>query len=607
MSLLQSMSRWRRREWVLSIAALLVVSLGPLAWQFIGLAVVPGLVMLALAGLVMVLVRRQQQQLDRLRALEQELADARAQADAANQGKSVFLANVSHELRTPFQGLLGMLNLLNDASLSSQQRDYLQTARDSAMHLLGVLNDILDVATMESGTFKLAAVPTSLRTLVDEVDHLMRMSAEDKGLAFHIYPAANLPEWVMADATRLRQIMYNLISNAIKFTPEGSVIVELARSGATAGGLIITVRDTGVGMDAGTVERLFTPFYQADSSLRRRTGGAGLGLQISRSLARLMGGDIHVSSQPGAGSVFTVVLQLPPCDAPAAGTAPRPASQMQARRLQILVAEDHPINLKYMNILLEKMGHDATFCENGQEALDLLQRKPYDVVLLDYHMPVLDGLAATAAIRALPGALSGIKIILVTADVVGDTRQRALEVGVDEFASKPLQADDLRRALARCGLIDPLAAGDEVFMSSGAPLDSRPFTLSSYDMPVILPTPEVSAATLIDVDAYGEIVSMMPADSLQEMLDAMFRSPEGTIPVLLRVIDEGERKAIGHHAHKLKGTSMLMGFKALAETSGRIEHLATQTREPIARELSERLRREARATRTALRVFDAKN
>jgi len=336
----------------------------------IGMASVQSVVMLLFVGLLIRHIRRQQQQYARLQKLSKELTEARDQAEAANHGKSVFLANMSHEIRTPFQGLLGMLNLLGDASLSSQQRDYLQTARDSAMHLLGVLNDILDVTTMESGTLKLSTTPTHLRTVVDEVDNLMRVSAEDKGLQFHIYAAANLPEWVMADATRLRQIMYNLINNAIKFTHEGSIMVEVARSDAMPDGVVITVRDTGVGMDAETVDRLFTRFFQADNSLRRRIGGAGLGLEISRNLARMMGGDIHVSSQAGVGSVFTVILQLPSCDAPASDTGTGSGGLGAPRRLKILVAEDHPINLKYMNILLEKMGHDATFCENGQEALE---------------------------------------------------------------------------------------------------------------------------------------------------------------------------------------------------------------------------------------------
>jgi len=566
----------------------------------IGLAAMQVVGLLAFVGLLVRHIRKQQRQYARLQKLSRDLTAARDQAEAANHGKSVFLANMSHEIRTPFQGLLGMLNLLSDASLTSQQRDYLQTARDSALHLLGVLNDILDVSTMESGTLKLSLAPTHLRTVVQEVDGLMQVAARDKGLSLDIYPAADLPEWVEADATRLRQIMFNLINNAIKFTPQGSVMVELARTTPASGGIVITVRDTGVGMDADTVSKLFTRFYQADNSLRRRIGGTGLGLEISRNLARMMGGDIQVSSQPGVGSVFTVTLRLTEVEAPDdASTAPGESSH--SRRLRVLVAEDHPINLKYMSILLEKMGHDATFCENGQEALQLLARDEYDVVLLDYHMPVLDGLATTEAIRRLDAPASQIKVILVTADVVNDTRKRALEVGVNEFASKPLQAEDLQRALSRCGLLEEpenSVPGLSVQRHTG------PFPLSSYEMPVRLPDPPEPVASVIDTESYSEVMAMMPEDSLEEMLGTLFEPPEGTVHVLLQALADKDRAAVGYNAHKLKGTSMLMGFRALTGISARIEHLATRTEDPLTADLGPQLLREVERTQDALRRYE---
>ena len=232
----------------------------------IGLAAAQALVMLLFVGLLVRHIRRQQRQYQNLQQLSRELTEARDQAEAANHGKSVFLANMSHEIRTPIQGQLGMLNQLGEARLTSVQRDYLQTASDSAQHLLGVLNDILDVSTMESGTLKLSEAPIHLRTVVQEVGGLMQVAARDKGLTLDIYPGADLPEWVMADATRVRQILFNLINNAIKFTPEGSVMVEVARAAGTPSGLTIAVRDTGVGMDPETVANLFTRFYQADNS-----------------------------------------------------------------------------------------------------------------------------------------------------------------------------------------------------------------------------------------------------------------------------------------------------------------------------------------------------
>ncbi|WP_066261237.1 ATP-binding protein [Hydrogenophaga flava] len=569
----------------------------------IGLAAAQIAVMLLFVGLLVQHIRKQQRQYATLQKLSQELEVARDQAEAANHGKSVFLANMSHEIRTPFQGLLGMLNLLDNASLTSQQRDYLGTARDSAMHLLGVLNDILDVSTMESGTLKLTVAPIHLPSVVHEVDGLMQVAAREKGLELNIYAAADLPDWVEADATRLRQIMFNLINNAIKFTSEGSVIAELTRAPAGKTGVRLTVRDTGMGMDEETVSRLFTRFYQADNSLRRRIGGTGLGLEISRNLARMMGGDIEVSSQLGMGSVFTVHLDLPETKAPVEEEPTSVIGSIQ-RKLKVLVAEDHPINLKYMSILLEKMGHEATFCENGQEALQLLAREPFDVVLLDYHMPVLDGLATTEAIRRIDGPVSEIKVILVTADVVNDTRKRALEVGVSEFTSKPLQAEDLKRALRRCGLQDDLGMTVEELDSSALRAFS-PFPLSSYETPVRLPNLSHTAAGLIDPESYREIQDMMLEESLEELLKTVFEPPEGTVHVLGQSLLDGDRQSIGYNAHKLKGTAMLMGFRALVRTSAQIEHIATQTDDPVPAELGQQLLREADLTRQALRDFEA--
>ncbi|MEZ5644600.1 MAG: ATP-binding protein [Burkholderiaceae bacterium] len=561
----------------------------------ISLASVQALVLLVFVVLLVRHIRRQQRQYTRLQKLSRELADARDQAEAANHGKSVFLANMSHEIRTPFQGLLGMLNLLDEPNLSGQQRDYLQTAQDSAIHLLGVLNDILDVSTLESGTLKLSVGPVNLRELVQEVDGLMQVPASDKSLTLNVYPASDLPEWVTADPTRVRQIMFNLISNAIKFTNEGSILVEVSPAPCGRAGVLLTVRDTGVGMDRDTLDHLFTRFYQADNSLRRRIGGTGLGLEISRNLARMMGGDIKVSSEPGVGSVFTVTLDLPETEAPAADRISQ-VDPLHTRRLKVLVAEDHPINLKYMSILLDKMGHDAVFCENGQEALTLVQQQPFDVVLLDYHMPVLDGLATTEAIRALDSPAGQIRIILVTADVVNDTRKRALEVGVNEFTSKPLQAADLQRALRRCGLLE---AGDPEGSSPGVRLSS-PFPLSSYEMPVRVPdTP--TAATLIDLDAFNEVTSMIPTDSLEDMLSTLFDPPEGTLPALQNALSAGDRPAVGYNAHKLKGTAMLLGFRTLVRTSAQIEHQAMQTDAPLSPEWIDQLQREMEATRKAVR------
>jgi CheY-like chemotaxis protein len=257
----------------------------------------------------------------------------------------------------------------------------------------------------------------------------------------------------MGDATRLRQIFFNLINNAIKFTSQGGVSVNLNATPDGSAGFIFSVRDSGIGMDQSTLDQLFTRFYQADDSVRRRLGGTGLGLDISRQLCDMMGGEISVNSEPGQGSVFMVRLPLPDVDEPDMPTpeAPSQVPNPPVRGLHFLVAEDHPVNMKFISIVIQNMGHTATYCGNGVQALEHLGRDRFDVALLDYHMPELDGLGTTEALRKTVGMNQHIPVILVTADVINETREKALAKGVSAFVSKPMQATDLQRALQTCG------------------------------------------------------------------------------------------------------------------------------------------------------------
>jgi signal transduction histidine kinase len=418
------------------------------------LAAAQTLLLLALMFLLGRHLSQQLKQNHQLTMVSKALQKARDEADSANRGKSVFLANMSHEIRTPFQGVLGMLNLLDATELSNEQRDYIQTARESATHLLRVLNDILDVSTMESGNFKLNIGPVHLPSIVKEVDNLMRFPAQQKGITLSLHIDDRAPTWVIGDATRLRQIFFNLINNAIKFTSQGGVVVSIEATPDASTGFVFTVKDSGIGMDQETLEQLFTRFYQADDSVRRRLGGTGLGLDISRQLCEMMGGDISVSSEPGKGSAFRVRLPLPDVDAPDLPEAPTPppTPNLPFKPLHFLVAEDHPVNMKFISIVIQNMGHTATYCGNGLEALKHLEEERFDVALFDYHMPELDGLGTTEALRHREGVNRNIPVILVTADVINETREKALSKGVTAFVSKPMQASDLKRALQGCGL-----------------------------------------------------------------------------------------------------------------------------------------------------------
>lgn len=398
--------------------------------------------------------RRLQREQKALQQLNRELTVARDAAQTADRAKSHFLANMSHELRTPFNGLLGMMDLLSDSDLSAPQRDQLLTARSSARHLLALLNDILDMSAIDAGRLTVRPECCDLPDLLRQVSQLMQADAEPRGITLITTPYTGTPTLGMLDPTRVRQILLNLIGNAIKFSPGGEV--EIGLNGTADQGQIrwtVVIRDTGVGMDAKTVSQLFQRFHQADNSTARRYGGTGLGLEISRNLARMMGGDITVVSEPGVGSVFTITLVCPECITPTQASPIFPAfmeTRPRTGNAVVLVAEDHPVNRKLVGLLLEKMKCSALYAENGQDAWSMAASETIDLILMDLHMPEMDGLEATRRIRQLPDHRSRVPIIALTADVMKETREAAFQAGMNDFLLKPVQFADLKAAMLRC-------------------------------------------------------------------------------------------------------------------------------------------------------------
>jgi len=419
-----------------------------LLWLLIGQVLV---LLLASAGLWW-RQRTQWREHRHMQQLNAELAAARDQAEQASLAKTQFLANMSHELRTPFNGMLGMFHLLEQDQLTPVQREHLATAHQSARHLLNLLNDILDLSALDAGKLRICPEPVQLRAIVAEVQQWIQAHAEQKKLLLQVFMDRGCPQWVLTDPTRVRQILLNLMNNAIKFTDTGGVSVDV-RCAPTDDEQVdwhIEIRDTGCGMDEATLARLFQRFVRADESLTRTRGGTGLGLEISRTLAQRMNGDITATSIPGEGSCFTLKLRTPLSASPpetARQDVPQ-ASDRENAAWHVLVAEDHPVNRKVLGIILRDLGHRVSFAEDGLQALNMAREQDFDLVLMDIHMPHMDGLESARAIRALPGRRARIPIIAVTADVMNEAQERSLQAGMDDFIAKPIEPRRLQALMS---------------------------------------------------------------------------------------------------------------------------------------------------------------